>query len=73
MKIPAQRKYLREQLVRPADGIVIAIAEGSGLSGDARRHHYRIALGSACEVAAIVDFLAPREHTELRERISKSR
>ena len=55
--------------MRAADGIVLAIAEGSGLSGDARRHHYRIALGSACEVAAIVDLLAPREHTELRERI----
>jgi four helix bundle protein len=67
--IPPQRKHLREQLVRAADGVVLAIAEGSGLSGDARRHHYRIALGSACEVAAIVDLLAPRDHAEVRERI----
>ena len=66
--IPPQRKHLREQLVRAADGVVLAIAEGSGLSGDARRHHYRIALGSVCEVAAIVDLLAPRDHTDLRER-----
>ena len=44
--IPPQRKHLRDQLVRAADSVVLAIAEGSGLSGDARRHHYRIALGS---------------------------
>ena len=68
--IPAQRKHLRDQIVRAADSVVLAIAEGSGLSGDARRHHYRIALGSVCEVAAIVDLLAPRDHhAEVRERI----
>lgn len=68
--IPAQRKHLRDQIVRAADSVVLAIAEGSGLSGDARRHHYRIALGSVCEVAAIVDLLAPRDqHVEVRERI----
>jgi four helix bundle protein len=67
--IPPQRKHLRDQLVRAADSIVLAVAEGSGLSGDARRHHYRIALGSVCEVAAVVDLLAPRDHGEVRERI----
>lgn len=68
--IPTQRKHLRDQIVRAADSVVLAIAEGSGLSGDARRHHYRIALGSVCEVAAIVDLLAPRDqHSEMRERI----
>ena len=67
--IPPQRKHLREQLVRAADGVVLAIAEGSGLSGDARRHHYRIALGSVCEVAAIADLLAPADHADVRGRI----
>lgn len=67
--IPPQRKHLRDQLVRAADGVVLGIAEGSGLSGDARRHHYRIALGSACEVAAIVDLLAPPDHAAIRDRI----
>lgn len=67
--IPPQRKHLREQLVRAADGVVLAIAEGSGLAGDARRHHYRIALGSACEGGAIVDLLAPRDHAAIRDRI----
>lgn len=67
--IPPQRKHLREQLVRAADGVVLGIAEGSGLAGDARRHHYRIALGSVCEVAAIVDLLAPGDHADIHERI----
>ena len=54
--LPAQRKHLRDQLVRAADSIVLNLAEGSGHGpGDARRHHYRIALGSTAEVAAIVD------------------
>lgn len=70
--IPPHRKHLRDQLVRAADSVVLAIAEGSGLSGDARRHHYRIALGSVCEVAAdhhMLDLLAPRDHGEVRERL----
>ena len=66
--IPPQRKHLRDQLVRAADSVVLNIAEGTGLTSDARRNHYRIALGSTCEVAAIIDLLAPRDHTELRDR-----
>ena len=67
--IPPQRKHLREQLVRAADGVVLAIAEGSGLSRESRRHHSRIALGRACEVAAIVDLLAPSDRSEIHGRI----
>jgi four helix bundle protein len=53
---PAQRKHLRDQLVRAADSVVLNIAEGAGRGpGDGRRNHYRIALGSAAEVAAIID------------------
>lgn len=69
--VPAHRKHLRDQLVRAADSIVLNIAEGSGRGpGEARRNHYRIALGSAAEVAAIVDItdFPDREvrRTELR-------
>ena len=46
---------LRDQLVRAAQSVVLNIAEGSGLSGDARKRHYRIALGSAAEVGAAFD------------------
>jgi four helix bundle protein len=57
---PAQRKHLRDQLVRAADSVVLNIAEGAGRGpGDGRRNHYRIALGSAAEVAAIIDVQRP--------------
>ena len=63
---PAYRKHLRDQLVRAADSIVLNIAEGSGRGpGEARRNHYRIALGSAAEVASIID-IAPFSDADLR-------
>ena len=56
--IAPTRKHLRDQLVRAADSIVPNIAEGSGHPpGDARRNHYRIALGSAAEVHAVMDII----------------
>lgn len=56
--IPAQRKHLRDQLVRAADSVVLNIAEGAGREpGDARRNHFRIAAGSAAEVAAVLDLV----------------
>ena len=57
--IPAARRHLRAQLVRAADSMVLNIAEGAGHEpGESRRHHYRIALGSASEVAAVLDLVA---------------
>jgi four helix bundle protein len=57
--IPAQRKHLRDQLVRAADSVVLNIAEGAGREpGDARRNHFRIAAGSAAEVCAVLDLVA---------------
>ena len=57
--IPASRKHLRDQLLRAADSVVLNIAEGAGRErGDARRHHFHIAAGSACEVAAVLDLVA---------------
>jgi four helix bundle protein len=53
---PVHRKHLRDQLVRAADSVVLNLAEGAGKGpGDSRRNHYRIALGSAAEVAAVID------------------
>ena len=58
--IPAARGHLRDQLVRAADSVVLNIAEGAGgQPGAARRNHFRIAAGSAAEVAAIVDLVLP--------------
>src|SRR5688572_18684244 len=58
--IPPSRRHLRDQLVRAADSVVLNIAEGAGGEpGDARRNHFRIAAGSAAEVAAIIDLVLP--------------
>lgn len=62
VRVPSARKHLRDQLVRAADSVLLNIAEGCGHKGDARRNFNRIALGSASEVAAILDLLqAPAE------------
>ena len=56
--IPASRKHLRDQLVRAADSVVLNIAEGAGREpGESRRNHFRIAAGSAAEVAAVLDLV----------------
>ena len=53
---PSHRRHLRDQLVRAADSVVLNLAEATALGpGDARRAQLRVALGSAAEVAAILD------------------
>ena len=54
--LPPERKHLRDQMVRAADSVVLNIAEGSGHDpGGVRRNHYRIAMGSAAEVVAVLE------------------
>ena len=51
-------RALKDQALRAAQSIVLNVAEGASLvPGDAKRNHYRIALGSAGEVAAALDLL----------------
>jgi len=52
---PSERKHLRDQMVRAADSVVLNIAEGSGNEGAVRRNHYRLAMGSAAEVVAVLE------------------
>jgi four helix bundle protein len=54
---PTVRRHLRDQAIRAADSVVLNIAEGICRAGDARRNHLRIALGSAAEVAAVLDLV----------------
>ncbi len=52
------RSNLRDQLQRASDSVVLNIAEGAGQQSKAvARRHYRIALGSAAECAAVLDLL----------------
>jgi four helix bundle protein len=68
---PPHRRHLRDQLVRAADSVVLNLAEGSGKGpGDSRRNHYRIALGSAAEVAAVV---AIGEFADREQRLAELR
>ena len=69
--IPPSRKHLRDQLLRAVDSAVLNIAEGAGHPrGDARRNHFRIALGSAAEAAAVLDIVGvsntDSRHDDLR-------
>ena len=64
------RRNLKDQLVRAADSVVLNIAEAAGLPpGDARRHHFRIALGSAAEVAAAIDLIGAEGPAEDIRRV----
>ena len=68
--IPASRRHLRDQLVRAADSAVLNIAEGAGHPlGDARRNHYRIALGSAAEAAAVLDLVRVPDADARRDQL----
>jgi len=68
---PADRRHLRDQLVRAADSAVLNIAEGSGKEpGVSRRNFYSIALGSAAEACAVLDLVrlpeGPARQQQLR-------
>ena len=65
------RKNLQEQLVRAADSVVLNVAEGAGHGkGAVRRNHFKIALGSASEVASILDLMnAPEERKHEVRRV----
>jgi four helix bundle protein len=49
--------WIRDQAQRAMGSVVLNIAEGRGREGDARRNHYRIALGSAAETCAALDIV----------------
>src|SRR5688572_10259598 len=63
--VPAYRRHLRDQLARAVDSVVLNIAGQP--PGAVKRNHYRIALGSTAEVAAIIQLLKPPA-AELRQQ-----
>ena len=55
---PPLRKNLRDQLIRATESVALNVAEGAGqIPGDARRNHFRIALGSAAESCSVLDLV----------------
>jgi four helix bundle protein len=59
-RFPARNASLADQAVRAAQSVVLHIAEGAARGGQAGRNHFRIALGSAAELCAVLD-LVPLE------------
>ena len=58
-RVATGRSALREQLLHAAESVVQNIAEGaSQVSAAMAKKHYRIALGSAAECAAVLDLLS---------------
>lgn len=65
-RVPTGRSALREQLLHAAESVVQNIAEGAAqISTAMAKKHYRIALGSAAECAAVLDLLAAYGVTRL--------
>ena len=54
-RLRSRNPELYRQLRRAASAVSLNLAEGSGREGADRRHHFRIARGSALEVQAIVE------------------
>lgn len=69
-RFPARHAPLADQATRAAQSIVLNIAEGAGRGGPAGKNHFRMALGSAAEVSAVLDLVelpeAPTRRAELR-------
>lgn len=62
--------WLRNQGMRAMTSVVLNIAEGDGRTGRARINHFRIALGSLNEVAAMVD-VAFRGNPKLKDDLGQ--
>ncbi len=61
----------RDQGVRAATSVVLNVAEGRSRGGKPGRNHHAIALGSAGEVAAILDLVDKPGIREQRQAIRR--
>lgn len=70
VRFPPRCSDLADQAVRASQSVVLNIAEGAGRGGPAGRNHFRIALGSAAELCAVLDLVsvegAAERQAELR-------
>ena len=54
---PAPMRSLADQVIRSASSVPANLAEGAGRTGRDRKHHWRIAYGSALEVGSHLELL----------------
>ena len=71
VQVPRGRASLKEQGCRAADSGVLNIAEGRARGGGAGKNHYRIALGSAAEVCAVLDLVQPSNISEAQQKLRR--
>jgi four helix bundle protein len=70
---------LADQLRRAAQSVCLNIAESNRRANDDRRYRFRIALGSAAEVASCIDvavafrYVGEREHAEAYALVDRLR
>ena len=55
--IPAPMRSLADQVIRSASSVPANLAEGAGRTGRDRKHHWRIAYGSALEVGSHLELV----------------
>jgi four helix bundle protein len=70
-RFPPRCTDLADQATRAAQSIVLNIAEGVGRGGPAGRNHFRIALGSAAELSAILDLADLPESTARQAELQR--
>ena len=77
-RVPATYRSITDQVIRSASSVPANLAEGHGLTGKSRLHHYRIAYGSAKEVdvhlqllvgAGVIDRSRTSEVIDLFDRV----
>lgn len=68
-RFPKGSSSLQDQALRASQSVALNIAEGRGRSGQARRHHYEIALGSAAEACAALDLVEIAGASEQQEHL----
>lgn len=56
-RFPPRCASLTDQAVRASQSVVLNTAEGAARGGPAGRNHFRIALGSAAELCAVLDLV----------------
>src|SRR5262249_1599287 len=74
-ELPRPYGELADQLRRASLSVIANLAEGVGKDGKDQQRFFRIARGSACEAAALIEAaarlsqLAPEEHVTARQHL----
>ncbi|MCB9795457.1 MAG: four helix bundle protein [Alphaproteobacteria bacterium] len=71
LEFPRGEAELRNQALRASSSVVLNIAEGRARGGRPGQNHYRIALGSAAELCAVMDLLRVDEALVMQRKLRR--